>query len=952
MSWSLPRWGRTTDQVVIRSAEAIAYRVPMDLTSDATERTTAPFNYLISITGVARSGRRFTGLAEAQPRPNQTDDIHELSWPFLDEQLQALVGEFFDVQNALDAVRMRTSTLEKAAGLAEHGESARFRATTTGIETALLDLAAKARGVSLADLLGRTAKTSVHFPPLLRSSEPEKIVAHFHPATSRRPDAVRLLADDAAEGIEHLRLVAAIRRALRPKSVDAPIWMNFRGRLSIDEAEEVIEAVVLWAGSGQLPREVVLQHLLPRDAQEASPRLQRHADHLAEGFSPRPDIRLLPYNAGPAETTRLLQSDEGAIRILNLRPGQIGGVLRTGDLVEAAIARSPETQFVVTQAPGASKVTQMAQLDIAKSLPHVVHVNSSADVDKHFRAGRRVSQWRRTALLREGNGLRVNHHSLVKRARAHILHPRPARRRTDAQEANRYDDVDYISPIGAYAVHGHIIEREALARGLDSWRFTKSSIVVSDSAGTLLPFRTARWPLSGVVASSVARHKEATRILLKRAGCPVPEGRTFHGGDHDLALRYAEQIGYPVVLKPAEGSMGAGVTANIPDESELIAALEMLAKTAHGKNEFIVEKHINGGDYRIMVVGDEVFAAVQRIPANVVGDGRLTIGQLMIAENMLRRENSHLGPLKIKWNASVRYQLKKQGYGIDTVLPAGRQVFLLSTNNLTQGGDSIEILDDLHPSIKEACVRAVKAIPGMGYCGVDFLLEDHTKPIDEQEAAICELNAMAALPVAEYPMYGTPRRISEKFVEECIAAFDVEAWPERADHLDLRLTIEGGVTGVGYGRWFERRAEKSGLSGWFRSTGERVAEARIAGPTAAVTAMVTLAILGPPKAAPESVRSVHAEGTPPDGGFILFDQESDQTGSAPAAEPGEGSDVEDFEESASRERELSFEDETDSGRSTPQPPSAAADADADHRTDHEEFDDSMEETSDDEPAFD
>src|SRR5699024_12343674 len=128
-----------------------------------------------------------------------------------------------------------------------------------------------------------------------------------------------------------------------------------------------------------------------------------------------------------------------------------------------------------------------------------------------------------------------------KRARAHILVP-DRTYQDDGAQPNTYDDVDFISPIGSYAVHGHIVEREALARGLDSWRFTKSSIVVSDANGTQLPFRTARWPLSGGVASSVARHEEATRRLLKRAGCPVPGGRTVHGGAHELAVRDAVSL--------------------------------------------------------------------------------------------------------------------------------------------------------------------------------------------------------------------------------------------------------------------------------------------------------------------------------------------------------------------------------------------------------------------------
>ena len=956
MRLSLPRWGHSADRVVVRSAEAIAYRVPMDLTSEDTTRTTAPFNYLISITGETPSGKTYTGLAEAQPRPNQTDDTHDLSWPFLDAQLKALIGESIHLQGFREDVRHRVARLEDAAGLAEHGESIRFRATLTGLETAMLDLVAKARGLSLADLLGRRSLGVSSFAPLLRHRDPERIVAHFHSRKNYRPDAVRLMGGEGVDpDLEHLRQTAALRKTLRPNAVNAPIWMNFRGRYDLAESQQIVEAVVEWAGGKVLPPHVVLQNLLPRNDQEASPRLQNHADACASAHTAPPDVRILPYNAGPAETERLLRSEEGSLRMLNVRPQQIGGILRTLELTEKIAARAPETQFVLTQFPGASKVTQMVQLDVSKALSSVAHVVSRADVDSHFRVARRDSQIRRTALLREGTGLRINHHALVKRARAQILHPHPVPNDPHATPPNAYDDVDYISPIGAYAVHGHIIEREALARGLDSWRFAKSSFVVSDRSGHQLPFRTARWPLSGVVASSVARHKEATRILLKRAGCPVPEGRTFHGGDHHLALQYAQQIGYPVVLKPAEGSMGAGVTANIPDESELVTALEMLAKSAHGTGEFIVEKHVNGGDYRIMVVGDRVFAAVQRIPANVIGDGRLSIGQLMIAKNMLRRENSHLGPLKIKWNESVRHQLRKQGLSIDTVLPAGQQVFLLSTNNLTQGGDSIEILDDLHPSIQEACVRAVQAIPGMGYCGVDFLLEDHTRPIDEQEAAICELNAMAALPVAEYPMYGTPRRISEEFITSCVDAFSMDAWPERAEHLDLELTIRGGVTGVGYGRWFERRAQKSGLTGWVRSDQDREVKARIAGPTAAVTAMVTLAIIGVPKASPESVRAVHAKEPLDVSGFVLHGRDSDDSGNAPQLEPLGGSDVEDFEESTSRARELAYEDdETGIGSEANDTAIDARDSatDVDEESETEESVDITGETSDDTAAVD
>lgn len=901
MRLSLPQRRRMPEHVVIESAEAIAYRVPMDLTAEDVHRTVAPFNYLISITGRTPSGDSLSGLGEAQPRPRQTGDLHDQSWPFLDSVLRDLIGRRIRLTGGIDPIADMAAQWAVAAGAEEETGELQFRGTLSGLEAALLDLVAKVRGVTLADLLGRRRIFSTGMPRVMRRREPEQIAEYFRSLPAGDIAPLRLVGgDDVDSDLEHLERVARIRRQVKPRSAAQPLWLNLRSRIDLEEAQRVVAAAVDGAAQGVLPRTVVLQHLLPRDQQHKSGELQELADLLSEGHQRRPDVRILAGSAGPEATQQLV--DSGQLRMLSLRPAQLGGVLTARRMAEDFADNQPEAQILLAQFPGASRVTQMVQRDLAKALPALQYVGATADVERRFGVSRRVSHTHRTPLLRRGTGLRLHYQALVTRARARILHPAPQAPTESGLQANVYDDVDYIAPIGAYAVHGHIVEREALARGLNSWRFTKSSIVVSDSEGVQLPFRTTRWPLSGVVASSVARHKEATRILLKRAGCPVPEGRTFHGGDHEVALKYAHRIGYPVVLKPAEGSMGVGVTANIRSDGELETALQMFSKTAHGNNEFIVEKHVNGGDYRIMVIGDHVAAAVQRIPANVTGDGVQTIGQLMIAKNLERRRNSHLGPLKIKWNPSVEYQLKKQGYGIDSVPPDGERIYLLSTNNLTQGGDSIEILDELHPSIKEACVRAVQAVPGMGYCGVDFLLEDHTRPLDEQDAAICELNAMAALPVAEYPVYGTPRRLSEEFIARCVEAFGLNASADRAEALNLRLTIRGGVSGVGYRRWFARRAERSGLIGWIRATGEREAEARICGATAAAAAMVTVAILGPPKAAPESVFAVHVEDELQQLGFHVLDEATDEVASV-AVEPGHGADAEDFEEAGPREAE-------------------------------------------------
>src|SRR5699024_574803 len=52
---------------------------------------------------------------------------------------------------------------------------------------------------------------------------------------------------------------------------------------------------------------------------------------------------------------------------------------------------------------------------------------------------------------------------------------------------------------------------------------------------------------------NICQNKEKTKQLLKKENIPVPEGKEFPITFHSDIIRYAESIGYPVVLKPLNG---------------------------------------------------------------------------------------------------------------------------------------------------------------------------------------------------------------------------------------------------------------------------------------------------------------------------------------------------------------------------------------------------------------
>lgn len=456
-----------------------------------------------------------------------------------------------------------------------------------------------------------------------------------------------------------------------------------------------------------------------------------------------------------------------------------------------------------------------------------------------------------------GIGMELRYSELVSDLRDAVVYPPSKEASYNGIPVTTYDDVDDLHPLGPNGSKGHLLEREALALGLNTTRYSKGAFTATDGESDPVPFKWSRNPLSSAAALALCTHKEATRMQLQYAGVPVPQGRTFAQGDYDTAREFVERIGYPVVVKPTMGVRGIGVVAGIEDAEQLEGAFTLMSDSKLGDQDFIVEKHVHGADYRIVVIGDEVVAAIQREPSSVLGDGKSTIGELLLTKNIARRRNPHLWARPAKYDDAARHELEKAGRDIDTILPEGERQLLANTCSLSQGGDSIDVLDEMHPSIKEASVASVKAMPGLYFCGVDFLLEDHTKPLDEQDAGICELNAHAAIGNCEYPMFGTGRPVAKTLMQAAVEHYGLNAYSERASRIALHVTIRGRVTGVKFREWLQRRAQISGVTGWVRNVDRRTVEAVLVGPTDPTTAVAAATVLGPKRAVPTAYEARH-----------------------------------------------------------------------------------------------
>ena len=258
------------------------------------------------------------------------------------------------------------------------------------------------------------------------------------------------------------------------------------------------------------------------------------------------------------------------------------------------------------------------------------------------------------------------------------------------------------------------------------------------------------------VAVDISCDKLITKKLLDIQNLPVARGQKV-SNVLDL-LRAADEIGYPVVLKPQFGSKGKGVFVDIRSKKELVKTYDYL------KNQFkdiIIEKYHEGDDFRVCIVNNEVVAVSKRIPPFIIGDGLKNIEQLVEDINSTEnRGRNHEKPLT-KIDIDFIY-LNEQGYHLSTVLEKGKKVFLRQNANLSTGGIAVDYTDAISDENKKICVRAAKAI-GLDVCGIDICTKDITKSI-KGNGVILEVNSAPGLRMHVYPSYGKSRNIGEKVI--------------------------------------------------------------------------------------------------------------------------------------------------------------------------------------------
>lgn len=307
---------------------------------------------------------------------------------------------------------------------------------------------------------------------------------------------------------------------------------------------------------------------------------------------------------------------------------------------------------------------------------------------------------------------------------------------------------------------GCIVE-EAAKRGIPYIRLNKASLVQLGYGVNQKRIRATIASTTSNIAVDIACDKEETKMLLEAAEIPVPRGtvvRTEEGLDSAI-----ERFGYPLVIKPIDGNHGKGNTTNIVNREQAIKAFE--AAKAYSRS-VIVERFITGYDFRCLVINYKFICAALRTPASVVGDGTHTIQWLMDETNKdPRRGYGHEKVLtQITMDQFTQKMLDDLGYTLDTIPAKDERVLLKPTANLSTGGTSTDVTDEVHPANIFMFERIARII-GLDICGIDVMATDLRTPISENGGAVLEVNAAPGFRMHIEPAEGLARNVAEPVVD-------------------------------------------------------------------------------------------------------------------------------------------------------------------------------------------
>lgn len=265
-------------------------------------------------------------------------------------------------------------------------------------------------------------------------------------------------------------------------------------------------------------------------------------------------------------------------------------------------------------------------------------------------------------------------------------------------------------------------------------------------------FRNCNLNINSAGSVEIAKDKQYTKFFLSKNDINVPNGKAFFSDflnnrlsvegrrGIDDARTFANQFGYPLYVKPNNLSQGL-LVVKVYNENQLVEVASRILEITH---VFLVEEPCVGRDYRVVVLGDSVISAYERIPLEIIGDGVSSATELLEKAKLnlskIGRPNSEIDITDFR----IDIKLASESLDRNSIISNGKKVPLLDNANLSTGGNSIDVTNVIHSQFIEIAVKASRVL-GLRFAGIDIICSDICKSPLQQKWNVIEVNGAPGL---------------------------------------------------------------------------------------------------------------------------------------------------------------------------------------------------------------
>lgn len=311
-----------------------------------------------------------------------------------------------------------------------------------------------------------------------------------------------------------------------------------------------------------------------------------------------------------------------------------------------------------------------------------------------------------------------------------------------------------------------ILLRDAIKRGIKFNIVDRSENFISLKLDGKIEYvkQATKTSKDTYITALLMENKEVTKKVLLEKNIRVPKGNLYLSANEAKAdFNIFEDKA--IVIKPKSTNFGLGISIfkNTFSKNDFEKAIDIAFSE---DKSILIEEFISGKEYRFLVIDDKVVGILHRVPANVIGNNKNTIAELVENKNKdFLRGTGYVKPLeKIKLDVIEEVFLKARGLDFSYVPKMDEVIYLRENSNISTGGDSLDFTDEMHPSYKEIALKCADAAKAK-ITGIDIMIDNIYEEATNKNHAIIEMNFNPAIHIHCFPYKGENRFAGERVLD-------------------------------------------------------------------------------------------------------------------------------------------------------------------------------------------